>query len=65
MMRLDDANLAACPAANMLSASAQKLARVREGDVDRYPDHFREHAPDRPIISVIQHHLRPPGVSAI
>ena len=41
----DEANLVACLVANMLSPSTQKLARVRDGDFDRYHDHFRENAP--------------------
>jgi trk system potassium uptake protein TrkA len=41
----DEANLVACLVANMLSPSTQKLARVRDGDFDRYHDHFRKNAP--------------------
>ena len=41
----DETNLVACLVANMLSPSTKKMARVRDGDFDRYHDHFRENAP--------------------
>lgn len=41
----DETNLVACLVANMLSPSTKKLARVRDGDFDKYHDHFREKAP--------------------
>jgi trk system potassium uptake protein TrkA len=41
----DETNLIASLVANMLSPSTRKLARIRDGDFDRYHDHFREQAP--------------------
>jgi len=42
----DEVNLVACMIANSLSASTQKLARIRQADFDNYHDHFRTHAPN-------------------
>ena len=41
----DEANLVACLVANTLSPTTKKLARVRNGDFDKYHDILREHAP--------------------
>ena len=41
----DEANLVACLAANILSPSTKKLARLRNADYDAYHEVFREKAP--------------------
>lgn len=41
----DETNLVACLAADIISPSTKKLARVRNSDFDAYHDTFREHAP--------------------
>jgi len=41
----DETNLVACLAANILSPSTKKLARIRNADFDEYHATFREHAP--------------------
>ena len=41
----DETNLVACLVANIISPSTKKLARVRDGDFDKYHNNFRDHAP--------------------
>jgi trk system potassium uptake protein TrkA len=41
----DETNLVACLAANILSPSTKKLARLRDADFDDYHANFREQAP--------------------
>ncbi len=41
----DDTNLVACLMADILSPSTRKLARIREGDYDRYHEEFRNQSP--------------------
>ncbi len=41
----DEANLVACLAADIISPTTRKLARIRDADYDRYHDVLREHAP--------------------
>lgn len=41
----DEANLVACLAADMLSPSTKKLARIRGADFDKYHNAFRDKAP--------------------
>lgn len=41
----DEVNLVACLAANIISPTTRKLARIRNADFDGYHDRFHEHAP--------------------
>ena len=41
----DEANLAACLVASIISPSTKKLARIRSADYDEYHDTFRDQAP--------------------
>ena len=69
----DEANLVACLVANMLSPSTKKLARVRDGDFDKYHDHFREHAPhidtiinpEIEVVKTIESMLKVPGAADV
>jgi trk system potassium uptake protein TrkA len=65
----DEANLVACLVANMLSPSTKKMARVRDGDFDKYHENLRENAPhidtiinpEIEVIKTIESMMRVPG----
>ena len=69
----DEANLVACLVANLLSPTTKKLARVRNGDFDKYHDILREHAPhidniinpEIEVVKTIESMMRVPGAADV
>jgi len=69
----DEANLVACLVANILSPTTKKLARVRNGDFDKYHDILREHAPhidniinpEIEVVKTIESMMRVPGAADV
>ncbi len=69
----DETNLVACLVADMLSPSTKKMARVRDGDFERYYDHFRENAPyidtiinpEVEVVKTIESMLSIPGAADV
>ncbi|MFO7558070.1 MAG: Trk system potassium transporter TrkA [Desulfobacterales bacterium] len=65
----DETNLVACLAANILSPTTKKLARIRNSDFDKYHETFREHAPhidnvinpEIEVVKTIERLLEVPG----
>ena len=65
----DEANLVACLAANIISPSTKKLARLRNADYDDYHEIFREKAPhidtvinpDIEVVKTIYRMMKVPG----
>ena len=69
----DEANLVACLVANILSPTTKKLARVRNGDFDKYHEILREHAPhidniinpEIEVVKTIESMMRVPGAADV
>ncbi len=69
----DEINLVACLIADMISPSTRKLARIREGDYDRYHEAFREHSPhidavinpEMEVVRTIEQLLSVPGAADV
>lgn len=65
----DETNLVACLAADILSPSTKKLARIRGADYDRFYDNFRQQAPhidtvinpEIEVVKTIERLMRVPG----
>ncbi len=69
----DETNLVACLMADMISPSTKKLARIRQGDFDRYHDMFREQSPhidtiinpEIEVVKTIEQLLSVPGAADV
>lgn len=65
----DETNLVACLAADILSPSTKKLARIRGADFDRFHENFRQQAPhidtvinpEIEVVKTIERLMRVPG----